>query len=188
MKKTFCVLLLMVICLIMGACGKEASETKNEGIAISVHADYPVYDTAQDLVGEADLVFSGYVENVTYETLDVRIESGADSLTGLSETQGMPYTLYEIKVVEVYKGSVEGDTVIVKRPGGEVDGNMYVLDGASTILMGETYLFLTETYENSYPSLLNATQASYNMNAPESMNEENNGSITLSQILELLEQ
>ena len=188
MKKTFCAILLMVTCLMMGACGKEANEAKNEGITTSIHAEYPVYDTAQDLVGAADLVFSGSIENVTYETLNARTESGTDSLTGLSEAQGIPYTLYEIKVAEVYKGTVEGDTVIVKIPGGELDGNMYVLDEASTISMGETYLFLTETYENSYPSLLNATQASYDMNAPESINEESNGAITLSQILEILEQ
>ena len=136
----------------------------------------------------ADLVFGGTVENITYETMDVRTESGVDSLTGLSESQGMPYTLYEIKVTEIYKGSVEGDTIIVKCLGGEVDGNIYVLDETSTISMGETYLFLTETYENSYPSLLNATQASYDMNAPESINEENNDTITLSQILEVLGQ
>ena len=188
MKKTFCTIVLMVICLMIGACGKEAGETKNEGITTSIHADYPVYDTAQDLVRAADLVFSGSVENVTYETLNTGTESGTDSVTGLSEAQGIPYTLYKIKVDEVYKGTVEGDTVIVKIPGGELDGNRYVLDEASTISKGETYLFLTETYENSYPSLLNATQASYDMNAPESVKEEDNGAITLSQILEALEQ
>lgn len=188
MKKAFFSCLLLVVCLSLGACGKETSEAKNEGMVTSIHADYPVYDTAQELVESADLVFGGTVENITYETMDVRTESGVDSLTGLSESQGMPYTLYEIKVTEIYKGSVEGDTIIVKCLGGEVDGNIYVLDETSTISMGETYLFLTETYENSYPSLLNATQASYDMNAPESLNEENNDTITLSQILEVLGQ
>lgn len=161
-------------------------ETKSEEIATQNSADYPFYATAQELVEAADLIFSGSVESVTYEVLDVRTESGTDSLTGSSEAQGILYTLYEIKVSEVYKGTFEGDTLTVKCPGGEVDGSLHISNGTSTISQRGTYLFLTATYENTYPSLLNADQACYDMNLPEAVNEENNGAITLSQILEAL--
>lgn len=186
MKKTFYIILSLTVCLMLGACSKKASETTNKGITTSIHAEYPVYDTAQELVESADLVFSGSVENITYEILNTKSELGVDSLTGLSETQGIPYTLYEIKVTEVYKGNVKGDTITIKRPGGEYNGNKYILDDASDISLGETYLFLTETYENTYPSLLNVTQASYDMNSPESNSKQNSEKITLPQILKFL--
>ena len=187
MKKNFWRVLLLTVCLMMGACSRETNEaggtneadqTKSEEITIQNSADYPFYATAQELVEAADLIFSGSVESVTYEMLDVRTETGTDSLNGSSEAQGIPYTLYEINVSEVYKGTVDEDTLTVKCPGGEGD--------TLTISQGGTYLFLTTTYENTYPSLLNADQACYDLNEPEEVNEENDGAITLSQILEVL--
>ena len=213
MKKTFWTMLLLTGCLMMGACGRETNEaggtneahrtngaggtnetgemnkvdeTKSEVITIQNSADYPFYATAQELVEAADLIFSGSVESVTYEVLDVRTESGTDSLTGLSEAQGTLYTLYEIKVSEVYKGTFEENTLTVKCPGGEGDGSLHISEGVPAISQGGIYLFLTATYENTYPSLLNADQACYDMNVPENVNEEDNGAITLSQILEVL--
>ena len=119
--------------------------------------------------------------------LDVRSEKDTDSQTGLSDSTGIPYTLYEIKIKKIYKGNVEGDTITIKRPGGQVDSNEYVLEDATAILEGETYLFLAEQYENTYPSLLNASQASYNLNGLDEYSAEGND-ITLSQIMEVLEE
>lgn len=125
MRKTFWTVLLLTICLMTGACGKETNEpggtnetdrtnragetneigemnkvdeTKSEEITIQNSADYSFYATAQELVEAADLIFSGSVESVTCEVLDVRTESGTDSLNGSSEAQGILYTLYEIRV------------------------------------------------------------------------------------------
>lgn len=63
----------------------------------------------------------------------------------------------------------------------------YVLEGTSVIFQEKNYLFLATMYENMYPSLLNAVQASYDMNEPESYNEADSEEITLSQVLEVLE-
>lgn len=154
MQKIFWMVLLLTVCLMLGACGREMNE-----VGQTNEADYPFYATAQELVEAADLIFSGSVERVTCEVLDVRTETGTDSLNGSSEAQGILYTLYEIKVSEVYKGTFEEDTLTVKCPGGEVDGSLHISDDVSAISQGETYLFLTVTYENTYPSLLNADQA-----------------------------
>ena len=68
-----------------------------------------------------------------------------------------------------------------------MDGQVFVVEDASTIEVGETYLFITQTYENTYPSLLNVTQASFDMNKPEvSNNGQENEGITLSEVLEYL--
>lgn len=188
MKQTKRILgIVMAVCLSMSACGKEPEAAETEGTVISVHADYPHYETAQELVDSAELVFSGKVEKISCEMLDVRTPSGTESAAEVSESQEIPYTLYEIKITKVYKGSYEDDTIIIKRPGGQYGGTEYALDEAPDISQGETYLILAETYENSYASLLNVTQASYDMNAPEAYSEAGEGEITLSQILDLLE-
>lgn len=185
MKKLYFTLLL-VLCFMLPACGKESNISKNKGTVTVIHADYPCYNTAQELVDSADLVFTGSVENITYEELDIKTESEDDSLTGFVAAQNIPYTIYEIKIKDVYKGDADDDTICIKQPGGQIDDNTYILEGISVISQGETYLFLAETYENTYPSLLNATQALYNMNTPEVVNEQGDGTITLPQILEIL--
>lgn len=177
-KKMILICILSVFTILLSACGKENSYTMT--------GDYIVYDTAESLVDASDLVFSGKVINISYEMLDVRTESGVDSMTGLEETEPVPYTLYEIEIMEEYKGEYESNSIILKRPGGIFDGATYELADATEILLNEQYLFLAAEFANSYPSLLNATQASYNLNAPSTINNE--GNITLAQILEVFKE
>lgn len=147
--------------------------------------DYPMYDTAQNLVDAADLVFTGKVENIRYEMLDIKMESGPDSMTGLEEASKVPYTIFEIKVSNIYKGNTTDETIYLKRPGGNFDTIVYELEGATPINQGEEYLFVAQTFENFYPSLVNVDQAVYDLNAPAVLSEDN--TITLSQILLLFE-
>lgn len=184
MKKTICTALIVSVIFSLTACQKDSKQSKDEGTVTAIHVDYPAYETAQEIVDSADLLFSGTVEKISYEMLNVRTETENDSLTGSSETQDIPYTIYEITVADVYKGSVEGNTISIKQPGGVFDGDQYVIDGAVSIEQGETYLFLTATYEDSYPSLLNVTQALYDLKEPELSHD----GITLSQILDIVGQ
>ena len=147
--------------------------------------DYPMYDTAQNLVDAADLVFTGKVENITYEMMDIKMESGPDSMTGLEEASKVPYTIFEIKVSNIYKGNTTDETIYLKRPGGNFDTIVYELEGATPINQGEEYLFVAQTFENFYPSLVNVDQAVYDLNAPAVLSEDN--TITPSQILLLFE-
>ena len=61
---------------------------------------------------------------------------------------------------------------------------MFNMEDEKTIGLGESYLFATETYENSYASLLKSLQGSYNLNTPEKL--ENKEDISLSEIIEYL--
>lgn len=181
------VLYMTTILLLLTACSQNPQPiSQSPKNTVTIHADYPQYDTAQDLVNTADLVFSGTVKNLTYEMLDIRSETGADSMTGLNQSQSFPYTLYEIEVTKVYKGTIDGDSITIKCLGGIFDETEYVVSNECNISLGETYLFLTETYEHSYPSLLNVSQALYNMNDAAMINEEED-TITLTEILDLLE-
>ncbi len=186
MKKSISIVMLMIVICALGACGKNAEVSENEKPVTVIHAEYPSYDTAQELVDEADLVFSGTVENITYEMLDVRSETGEDSMTGLSQSQSIPYTIYEVKVDSIYKGSSSETYISIKCPGGESDNEQYIVEGGAVLQEGEMYLFLTKTFENTYPSLLNVTQSAYNMNEPNALSAEE-GKITLSDILDILE-
>jgi len=187
MKKRILLLFLpMLIIFILTSCGKTIEENDLGEVITIIHADYPEYDTAQSLVDAADLVFVGQVESVTNQMLDVKTEAGKDSMTGLAVADSIPYTIYEIEVVTVYKGNITGTTISLKRPGGILDGNEYILEGATVVTLGNTYLFTAVSFENSYPSFLNSSQSSYDMNdaAPYSIDEKG---ITLSQILEIFE-
>ena len=187
MKKRILLLFLpMLIIFILTSCGKAIEENDLGEVITIIHADYPEYDTAQSLVDAADLVFVGQVESVTNQMLDVKTEAGKDSMTGLAVADSIPYTIYEIEVVTVYKGNITGTTISLKRPGGILDGNEYILEGATVVTLGNTYLFTAASFENSYPSFLNSSQSSYDMNdaAPYSIDEKG---ITLSQILEIFE-
>ena len=101
MKKSLCIVLSVTILLTMSACGNKENMSKNdsEGLVTSIHADYPVYDSAKEIVDSAGLVFSGTVKSISYEVLDVRSEKDTDSQTGLSDSTGIPYTLYEEKLI-----------------------------------------------------------------------------------------
>lgn len=160
---------------------EESIEEKNTAKHTYIlHADYPVYDSADKLVEAADLVFTGEVKDVTYEMLNV------DTETNVSENGLMPYTIFNIEVSTVYKGEIIEKNICMKRLGGSFDTGIYKLYGASEIEVGKEYLFAASTYENAYASFLNPEQASYDLSAPDELSEEDNG-ITVSQILDIFD-
>ena len=187
-KRAFMLVGILLISIVMSACSSNSKSTTNENETTIIQAEYPVYDTAEEIVDASDLVFSGTVTEINYESLNVKSETGADSETGLVEATEIPYTIFDISIEKVYKGNVESSSISIKRPGGKIDGQFFVVEGTSTIEVGETYLFITQTYENAYPSLLNVTQASFDMSKPEVLNsEQGNAKITLSEVLEYLD-
>lgn len=150
-----------------------------------LQVDYPKYSTAEELVESSDLVFTGTVKNIEYQMMDVSTGEEPEEDTGFAENEEMPYTLYAIDVDKVYKGSVDSSAIIVKRAGGSFGDVEYAVENASEISKGKKYLFVTETYEDAYPSLLNADQSSYDMDAPQTVMEGGGKGITLSDILKL---
>lgn len=175
MKKNFVSVFLLFMFLSFSACNmvsdepEEQETIENPQYIVTMKAQYPYYETAEEIVDKADLVFSGTVENSSC-ILD----------------NDMAYTVYEIKLEKIYKGNEQEDTVYLRCMGGIWGDTEYILEDAPEILMGEKYLFLAATFENAYPTLLNLSQAIYNLNILDE-NIAENGEITLSQILEVLE-
>ncbi|MCI8634595.1 MAG: hypothetical protein HFJ05_03205 [Eubacterium sp.] len=150
-----------------------------------LQADYPKYNTAEELVEYSNLVFTGTVKNIEYQMIDVSTDKEPDEDTGFVDDEEMPYTLYTIDVDKVYKGSIESSTIIVRRVGGIFGSDEYIVENASEIAKGKKYLFVAKTYEDTYPSLLNADQSSYDMDAPQTVIDAEEKEIMLSDILKL---
>lgn len=138
-----------------------------------ISADYKEYSSAQELVADADWVFSGTVKKITYEKVDIGIAAEENSL--------MPYTIFEIEVSKVYKGDIKDQTVYIKRLGGIFDFTICEVEEAPKIEYGNRYLFVAKTFENSYSSLLNLNQCTFNLDT-ETEDIQHRG-ITYSQIL-----
>ena len=179
MKKKVAILLSSVMICTLVACGNvdtssdkgqnQAQESiidygeQSEEVTV-VSADYPEYESAEGLVNAADIVFSGMVIDTQSEYIDIKMEDGKDSSTGLDEASPVPYTIYSIKVERIYKGDTQEEIIKIKCPGGNIDGSIFVSEINDQIEEGQNYMFLVKTFENSYPSLLNDTQSVYNLN------------------------
>ena len=84
-KRAFMLVGILLISIVMSACSSNSKSTTNENETTIIQAEYPVYDTAEEIVDASDLVFSGTVTEINYESLNVKSETGADSETGLVE-------------------------------------------------------------------------------------------------------
>ena len=185
MKKRIVSALIILACgvAVFGGYRNNMGKADSKTTVIAMDADYPQYNSASALVKQADAVVSGKVTNVQYKMLDVSTQSGKDSETGLESSTAMPYTLYTISVDKVYKKdkTLSDSTITIKCPGGKFDNTVYKLENAKAIEKGKKYMFLLNSYNNSYPSMLNVTQASYDMDNTDAQYDTDG--ITLSQIL-----
>ena len=167
----------------LGVTGDKLLEAKKSVTVLQT--DYPEYHTAGELVESSDLVFTGTVRNIEYQMIDIRTDKEPDENTGCADDEGTPYTLYTIDVDKVYKGSIESSTIIVRRAGGSFGNDEYIVENASEITKGKKYLFVTETFKDAWPCLLNADQSSYDMDAPQTVTDGEEKEITLADILKL---
>ena len=97
-KRAFMLVGILLISIVMSACSSNSKSTTNENETTIIQAEYPVYDTAEEIVDASDLVFSGTVTEINYESLNVKSETGADSETGLVEATEIPYTIFDISI------------------------------------------------------------------------------------------
>lgn len=179
MKKKIFLLLIAVIGVLSLTIFQNKAEASNEKKEESymVYADYPEYATASDLVSASDVAFSGKVTNIDYGML---------SVSETEETADIPYTFYTVKISHEYRGTLKKENVTIKRPGGVINGTEYTLDEAFKIEKGKEYLFLVENFDDSYPSLISADQASYDMNVNADISQVEGG-FSLQDVLNVLE-
>lgn len=141
-------------------------------------SDHPAYNTASDLINASDLVFTGTVESIQKEMLNVRHELEKDSATGLEISDSLPYIVYTIRVSTVYKGMIETDTIRLKH----IDTSMTLSADPILIAENSSYLFTAAAFEHSYASLL------YASDLKQADEASGNDTITPAQIIALFEQ
>ena len=135
---------------------------------VTISADYPQYDSLENLVDRADTIIKGKIIGFTYSELNVTQENQSDNELlnpgGEKDNSTIPYTVFTVEIEKTYKGTVnEKDTIEIKTLGGIVGDTEYVLENSDDSRLEEAkkYVFFLETYSDSPASLLNSTQASY---------------------------
>lgn len=127
---------------------------KNTGdvnqVIVRSSADYPEYEDAESLVKASDAIFSGIVLDITKE--DLCVSKGKDA-------EKLPYIIYEVKMDTLYKGQVTEEVLKIKHFDTRSE------EDVPRIAKGVPYLFLVEVYDDSYPSLVNADQSFFELDA-----------------------
>lgn len=147
LRKSIGVIGLMLLAAFVSACGEPTEE---------YHADWPHYDTVDDLFSQADLVIEARVKDgPQVHPLDI----------GEGESTAIIYSIFDLEVTKIYKGAVEsGEKVKIKQEGGKHDGVNYVMPDMVFLVTGSSYLLFLATYPDlpGVPaSMLNPTQGMY---------------------------
>jgi len=87
------------------------------------------------------------------------------------------YTVYTIKISDVYKGNYKtGETIKVKQLGGTIGNRTFIEQGSVAISTMHEYIFFLATYDKMPASLLNQIQSLYIYESAASMDSD--GKIT----------
>ncbi|MGI5237295.1 hypothetical protein [Dactylosporangium sp. CA-139066] len=153
-----------------------ASCARSEPKEVLYYPEYQHFDTAKDLFGRATLVLEGRVTEKS-RTAEVGTMAPADPrdpkqnpLAGAPgnagkgpKAQPVVVTVHSVQVVKVYKGHAGvGQEIEVKELGGALDGVSYrEVEGPPPLRAGTTYVLFLETYPDAPASLLNSSQAKF---------------------------
>lgn len=147
---------------------------------LSMSADWPVYFSSEELIEQADIVFTGKVTEISFAVLDST--NGLPVTTSTEKHNRNLYTLYHVDVIDSYKG-VSTKTLTFMVDGGLsnynestqmklmkdndarfADEGIPIWDGYDGYEVGKSYLFLLSAVENTYPVLINIEQSVYPLN------------------------
>lgn len=139
-----------------------------------ISRDYPYYDSLSSLANKANQVFSGRINKVSFEVLDMRTMKPIED--GEISQWAMLFTVYEIEAEEVYAGSPI--SVKLRIEGGIPDGyereqiallgnaKIPVMKEFPALTIGTKYLFALYHADGAeYSSILNPMQSIYSENA-----------------------
>ena len=91
---------LMTVTLRLKTCAQQPEEniTGPYNVIVQfIHVESPVYETGQELMDAADLIFCGTVENIFFEALEENVDTRFRF-----ENELYPITGYEIKISKTY--------------------------------------------------------------------------------------
>ena len=138
-KKAVAISSFLVLCLAMGFVFFLQKKTNKKDIPVSYMSACWAIDITNlnQVVGYADQVFIGYVNNQT----------------GTDYSFAAPLTMYDVTVISNIKGDAPiGETVTVAKDGGlSKDGSVYILyENDSLLEVGQYYAFCTNSTPEGY--------------------------------------
>ncbi|GAA1458779.1 hypothetical protein NE857_27600 [Nocardiopsis exhalans] len=165
------------LALALSACAAPDTPETADGVAndsvVVYHADYPVYDTPEELLSSADLVVEGVITASSVREIDILLppEEGlgpdADPAPGAADTEEevlLVFTVHEVEVTSVLSGDADvGQSIEIKQLGGVLDGVEYVEEGAIALDPGEPHLLILSGIHDVPLSLINSHQGAYSV-------------------------
>lgn len=140
-----------------------------------IQADWPYYESTEELIAHSDLIFTGEVTGISFQMLDSRTALPPTDETDRQDV--ILYTIYDISVTKQFKGQTESTEQIriiggladsffeeqLDALGENADPVIPVVAGHPDIQFGETYLFLLAQSGNTLPTPVNMDQSIYRM-------------------------
>lgn len=173
MKKFFLVLICCLIFFSFAGCQIRQREQ------ITVKFDYPFYQSLSDMVTKSDLVVHGKIIGSEFQMLDVGMDANPNDSRrnpgGKTDHTKLPYTIYIVKISEVFKGKAKvGDTVQLKQLGGDDGAKQYVFAEAQPLDAKADYIFFLPVFQNSPASLISPVQGIYTVSGDKIIADEKN--------------
>lgn len=194
MKKLTFMVAVLILIVSFGGCssqhdvfpesGTSDYEEIPEGPYVRRIADWHIYDSADNLIDDADIVFTGKIVDIEFQVLDI-----TNSLPASESTPDYAkelYTIYSVEVAEVYKGEADGN-MKVRVMGGmvnyKVEEQLEVMNEGQSFnrelgisiwdefykaqcTIDEYYLFVLKQFDTGYPTILNVEQSIYSLTEP----------------------
>lgn len=152
-KKIFSLMICSILLASMIGC------SNNEKTLVS-HADYAHFSDQNEIVKFSDLIIVGRVTKINRPEV---ININADKTRTPYE---VVYTVSDIEVLDIIKGSVSGNSIRLKQAGGDYKGIKYVQEGMEYVKKQGEYIFFLDTYDdpNMPYSLVNPSQGMIELN------------------------
>jgi len=137
---------------------------ENDLNVAEVMADFPHYSSVEHLTINATDVIRGEVLDERTEWINTWIppQSEYEETGGELGELYLIYTIFKIKVLEVFEGEAEvGSIIEVKQIGGQVDDTLFINADEVDIQLGYDLVLFLESFEGLPASLINPTQSVY---------------------------
>ena len=194
MKKYTLIAIIIAAMLVITACAgstllddafPQDLKTENGGNKTSfIHADWPYYHTAKEIIDASSYIFAGTVTDIYFEIVDLKTGK-ADRDADSQSTSRAIQTVYTIEISKTYKGN-ERSAVKLCAEGGvkgykEAEQNellrsagllkpgsdcIVICDTAGiTLEPGREYLFCTYRGIGDFDFIVNATQFAFSLDS-----------------------
>ena len=191
-RAIICFFVIALVAVIMAGCTNSLNNEvpddlkskvqKSTHQTILVHADYPVYNSTEEIANAATNIYVGTVKDISFEVIDMKTGKADNSSESLS-TSRMLYTVYTISVTDSIKGDNPEEIKICTLGGiaGYNEENQFnklrssglltkyngipITKSKCSLAVGNKYLFCTSRTVGDYDFVINLTQFAHRIDS-----------------------